>query len=150
MKQFVAFNLGSELYGIPITQVQEIIQKPQITRLPQMPDFIKGVVNLRGKIVPVMDLRTRFNMPIGAEESMVRIIVAQLGKQAVGLVVDSVKGVSNLGEETIEPLPATVRSVDKEYLEGVGKLQDGIIILLNLEKVLSETEKVSLNTNELK
>ena len=150
MRQFVAFRLGEELYGIPITQVQEIIQKPQITRLPQMPDFVKGVVNLRGKIVPVVDLRTRFNMPISGEESQVRIIVTQIGTQSVGLVVDSVNRVSNLSEETIEPLPHTFRSVEKEYLEGVGKLADGIIILLNLEKVLTDTEKMSLNATDLK
>ena len=150
MKQFVAFKLATELYGIPITQVQEIIQKPQITRLPQMPEFVKGVVNLRGKIVPVIDLRKRFNMPVGTEESQVRIIVTQISNQSVGLVVDSVKGVSHLSEETIDPLPATVRSVEKEYLDGVGKMPDGIIILLNLEKILTETEKISLNTTENK
>lgn len=150
MKQFVAFRLSEELYGIPITQVQEIIQKPSITRLPQMPDFVKGVVNLRGKIVPVIDLRNRFNMPVSAEESQTRIIVSQIGTQSVGLVVDSVKGVSNLNEDTIDPLPETVRATEKQYLEGVGKMADGIIILLNLEKILTDTEKISLNAAEIK
>lgn len=150
MKQFVTFKLANELYGIPITQVQEIIQKQQMTRLPKMPEFVEGVVNLRGKIVPVIDLRKRFNMPIAYEESEARIIVTQITNQSVGIKVDSVRGVSNLQDVTIEPLPETIRSTERAYLSGIGKMQDSIIILLNLEKLLTEMEKGSLSVSEMK
>lgn len=150
MKQFVAFRLGNELYGIPITQVHEIIQRPEMTRLPQMPDFVEGIINLRGKIVPVIDLRRRFNMPDSEDKANARIVVTQMSSQLVGMVVDSVQGVSNLQEEAIEPLPESIQAIEREYLDGIGKMQDGIIILINLEKVLTETEKSALLAPEEK
>src|SRR3989338_693812 len=140
MKQFVTFKLANEVYGVPIIQVQEIIQRTTTTRLPQMPDFVEGVINLRGKIVPVIDLRKRFKIPLSEDDAKVRIIVTQIGNRSVGMVVDAVRGVTNFEESTIEPVPESIRSVEKAYLDGVGKQQDGIIILLNLDKVLSESE----------
>ena len=150
MKQFVSFNLADELYGIPIMSVQEIIQKPQMTRLPQMPVFVEGVVNLRGKIVPVIDMRKRFHLTAGNEDANLRIIVIKVAQQSVGMIVDSVKGVCNLNEDSIEALPESIRSIEREFLEGIGKMQAGIIILLNIEKVFSDMEKNSFTAPESK
>jgi len=149
MKQFVAFKLVNEIYGVPIVQVQEIIQKPQMTRLPQMPDFVEGVVNLRGKIVPVIDLRKRFNMDFSSDIAKTRIIVTQIADQFVGFTVDSVVGVSNLNEDAIEPVPESIgKKGGREFLSGIGKMENDMMILLDLEKVLSAMERTSLSSAE--
>jgi purine-binding chemotaxis protein CheW len=144
VQQLVAFFLANEEYGVPIIQVQEVIRKPDITRIPGMPDFIDGVINLRGKIIPVIDLRKRFGLANSDDTDKTRIIVTKATDQIIGLVVDGVSEVVNLTQDQVEPIPASIAAIDAEYLSGVGKLGTRIIILLNLEKLLTDIEKVSV------
>ena len=143
-EQLVVFNLANEEYGVAITQVQEIIRQPEITRIPGMPDFIEGVINLRGRIIPVIDLRKRFGLQHKEASDSTRIVVADASGQTIGLVVDSVSEVINLPKEQIDPIPPSIASIDAEYLSGVGKLEKRIVILLDLAKLLSDLEKVSI------
>lgn len=142
--QLVIFNLDREEYGVYITQVQEIIRPVGITRIPGMPDFIEGVINLRGKIIPILNLRERFGFAKKEKNTNTRIVVAEVSNQTVGLVVDMVAEVLRIADEAIDPLPPTVTNIDAEYLKGVGKLDRRLIILLDLEKVLTDLEKSTL------
>lgn len=143
-QQLVAFNLANEEYGVGITQVQEIVRLPDITRIPGMPDFIEGVINLRGKIIPIIDLRKRFSLGNKAMDDKSRIVVANTLGHVIGLIVDNVSEVVNLSGEQIEPIPPTIATIDAEYLAGVGKLDKRLVILLNLEKLLSDIEQIAL------
>lgn len=142
--QIVAAHLMDEVYGIPIMQVQEIIKIPDITHIPNMPDFIEGVINLRGKIVPIIDLHRRFNLEKVAASEDTRIVVAFVDNQLVGLVVDSVSEVIRLSEDVIDPVPPTISRIGAEYLSGVGKVNSKLIIILNLPRILTDLEKVTL------
>jgi purine-binding chemotaxis protein CheW len=143
-QQLVAFFLANEEYGVPIIQVQEVIRKPDITRIPGMPDFVDGVINLRGKIIPIIDLRKRFGLAQTDDSDKTRIIVTKATDQILGLVVDGVSEVVHLMKEQVEPIPASIAAIDAEYLSGVGKFDKRIIILLNLEKLLTDLEKASI------
>ncbi len=144
-QQLVVFSLANEEYGVAITQIQEIIRQPDITRIPGMPAFIEGVVNLRGKIIPVIDLRKRFCLEQKEESDKTRVVVADAGGQTIGLVVDSVSEVVNLPTDQIDPIPPSIASIDAEYLSGVGKLEKRIVILLDLVKLLGDLEKVAID-----
>ncbi len=146
--QLVVAKLADEEYGIPIIQVQEIIKIPEITRIPGMPEFIEGVINLRGKIIPIVDLRKRFNLEHNLYDEQSRIVVSSIANQSVGLVVDSVSEVIRLPQDAIEPVPQTISQISGEYLSGVGKLGKRLIILLNIEKILTDIEKMSLKKIE--
>lgn len=145
IQQFVSFYLANQCYGAQLIHVQEIIERPPYTRLPEMPLFIEGVMNLRGKIVPIIDLRKRFKLSIPQDDSKAKVMVAQLEDRSIGLVVDGVRGVVKLSADSLEPLPDTIRAVKREYLDGVGKItsQDGsieLLVLMNFQKILSELE----------
>jgi|WetSurMetagenome_2_1015567.scaffolds.fasta_scaffold258299_2 purine-binding chemotaxis protein CheW len=142
--QIVVFSLANEEYGVGIAQVQEIIRPVGITRIPGMPSFIEGVINLRGKIIPIIDLRDRFGLVKKDDDANTRVVVAEVSSQTVGLVVDSVSEVLRLQNDSIDPLPPTITNIDGEYLKGVGKLDRRLIILLDLEKVLTDLEKTTL------
>lgn len=142
--QLVSFMIGDEEFAIPILAVQEINRMMQITRVPQSPAFVEGVINLRGKIIPVMDLRKRFGMPALENSADSRIIVVEVrarnggGNRVIGFTVDRVNEVLRISESIVEPTPAMVASsggVDSDYVQGVGKLDDRLLILLNLEKL---------------
>jgi len=139
--QWVIFTLGPEEYAVKATQVQEIARLSLFTHVPGMPSFIKGVINLRGKIVPILDLKSRFRIDGKTNESSSRIIISLVGDQLIGLVVDSVSGVVRIPASQIEPIPVTLPKVDAEYLVGVGKLNDRLVVLLNLDKMLTDFEK---------
>lgn len=145
VQQFVTFYLSKQCYGAPLTHVQEIIEKPLYTNLPEMPVFIEGVMSLRGKIVPIVDLRKRFKLPIPQDDSKAKVMVAQLEERSIGLVVDGVRGVMKFRMDALEPLPATIMAVKREYLDGVGKIanSDGtaeLLVIMNFQKILSELE----------
>jgi purine-binding chemotaxis protein CheW len=144
IQQLVAFNLANEEYGVAITQVQEIVRVPEITHIPGMPHFIEGVINLRGKVIPVIDLRKRFALEQKEYAEKTRIIVADAGGQTVGLVVDSVSEVAQLSQEQIDVIPPSITSIDAQYLSGVGKMGKRLVILLDLAKLLSDLERVTL------
>ena len=146
MIQLVTFRLGSEEYGIDIMKVQEIIRIQSITRVPQMPVFIEGVINLRGSVIPVLDLRKRFEMDASAIGHEARIVIVNVDGRTVGVIVDAVSEVKRLSESQIEPPPPVVAGIGHEYLRGVGKLDGRLIILLDLEQILSHEEKAGLGT----
>ncbi len=139
-QQLVVFRLGSEEYGVDILQVQEIKRMLDITRVPQAPDFIEGVINLRGQIIPVLDLRRRFAFPAAERTADTRIIVVNIGELIIGLIVDTVLEVISLSKEAISPAPALVTGIDNDFLSGIGDLGERLLIILNLEKILAVDE----------
>lgn len=136
--QLVTFVVGSEEFAIPILSVQEINRMMQITRVPQSPDFIEGVINLRGKIIPVMDLRKRFGLGELENTSDCRIIVVEVANRVIGFTVDRVNEVLRIQSEIVDPPPPMVCGIDSDYVQGVGKLDDRLLILLNLDRLFSE------------
>ena len=148
-KQLVVFDLASESYGVDIDAVREIIRMQEITRVPRTPEFVEGVINLRGKVIPVVDLRKRFGLAVGEENKDNRIVVVDIGGQDIGVVVDAVTEVLRIPASAIEPPSSVITSADSAYLLGIVKLADKMIILLELESVLSEKEKDLLSEDSL-
>ena len=145
--QVIVFKLGDEKYGVDINQVREIIRPTQITRIPNAPDFVEGVINLRGQITTIINLRKRFGMEPRNVDNDTRIIVFDHGGNTVGMMVDTVTEVRYLSTDDIDELPSMITARDEsKFLKGVGKLPDGLLILVDLNKVLSEDELMS---NEL-
>ena len=139
--QLVIFQLGGEEFGVEIMQVQEIIRMPEITRIPQSPEYVEGVINLRGKIIVVISLDTRFGLNSKELDDDSRIIIVEVGDNVVGMVVDSVSEVLRLASSNVEPAPEIISTkIQADYLKGVGKLDDRLLILLDLERVLSDEE----------
>jgi len=139
--QFVSFTLGGEEYGIPILRVQEIIRYETLTCVPQFSDFVEGVLNLRGQVIPVVDLRRRFGMPESEHDRSTRIVVVEIDRQIIGLVVDSVTKVRTINENQIDPPPAMGASVGREFIVGMAKLENHLVILLNMDRILTDEEK---------
>ena len=147
----MVFTLANETYGVDISTVNEIIRMQEITEVPRTPDFVEGVINLRGRIVPVIDLRKRFNLETSEETQSSRIIVVELNDITVGMIVDSVSEVLRLPKENTEPTPPMVSGVDSAYLKGVGKWGEQLIILLDINKVLykEEQEQIARTAEEM-
>lgn len=147
-EQLVVFQLANETYGIEISAVHEIIRLQSVTRVPRTPDFVEGVINLRGKIVPVIDLHKRFRLPLEEETPHSRIIVVEVMGVMVGMIVDSVSEVLRLPVANIEPPPPAISGgIDTDYLRGVGKWQEKLIILLDLDRVLNKREQKELENH---
>ena len=144
MLQLVSFKIGEEEFGVDILKVQEINRVVQITQLPNAPDFIEGVMNLRGRVVPIVNLRKRFGLPAKEYDKNTRIIVVDLNGKTVGFIVDSVSEVLRLSKSVVEPPPDLVSGIDSEYITGIAKLDDRLLILLDLEKILTAEEKQTL------
>ena len=142
--QVVSFALGSEEYGVDIAQVQEINRMVTITHVPRAPRFMEGVINLRGQLIPIIDLRSRFGMDRSERTKNTRIVVTEIGSKRIGMVVDSVSEVLRIPVEQIEDAPDLVAGVDTEYIRGVGKMGDRLIIMLDLGRVISGNEKTEL------
>lgn len=138
-EQLVTFSLGSEEFGVDIMLVQEIIRIPPITRVPNTPVFVEGVINLRGNIIPVVCLRTRFGMPQVEMTDFSRIIVFLVQGKVLGIRVDAVTEVLRLDGEAIEPSPAiSVGSLESKFIRSVGKIGERLIVLLDLDQIMSE------------
>ena len=147
MVQLVIFKLGNERYGVETSQVKEIIRAGEITTIPNAPDFVEGVINLRGQITTIVNLRKRFGMEPKEIDNDTRIIVFDYNGNTIGMMVDTVTEVRNLSTDDIDTLPSIITARDEsKFLKGVGKLPDGLLILVDLNKVLSEDELMS---NEL-
>jgi purine-binding chemotaxis protein CheW len=138
--KFLTFALADEEYGLPILTVREIVGMLDITAVPQTPPFMRGVVNLRGKVIPIIDLRIRFGFPEREYDSENCIIVVEVADLLIGIIVDAVREVLSIPSSSIEPPPAFGRGVSTEYILGLGKAKDRIIILLKIESVLSIDE----------
>lgn len=142
--QLVTFSIGEEEFGVDILKVQEIIRTMEITKVPRAPDFVEGVINLRGKVIPIIDLRKRFGLPTRDHDKHTRIIVIEINNMIVGFVVDSVSEVLRIPASTVEPPPPVVSGLESEYISGVGKLEDRLLILLDLNRLLSKEERNEL------
>jgi len=142
--QIVVFELGDERYGLDIAAVYEIIRHQPITAVPQAPAFVEGVINLRGRIIPVVDLRDRFGMAAGALTRASRIVVAEAAGTRVGLVVDGVSEVLMVPADAIEPTPEVAAGVDAAYLRGIAKLGERLIILLALDGLFGDADVAAL------
>lgn len=143
--QLVSFFLGEEEFGADILMVQEIIRMQPITRVPNAPHFVEGVINLRGKVIPIVDLRKRLNVDGVEDKRKVRVIVVDVEGQIAGFIVDSVSQVLRIPKNTIEPAPSiVVAGIDSEYITGVSKLNDKLLILLDFNKILTKREKEKL------
>ncbi len=138
--QLVSFQLGQEEYGVEITKVQEIILMGEITRVPQTPPYIKGLINLRSTVIPIVDLRLRFGLPEQPPTDETRIMVVNVRGKTVGIVVDAVNEVLRINRDQIAPPPPTVAGPGREYLTGLVRLNKGLLILLDIEKLLDEEE----------
>ncbi len=138
--QMVSFMLEDIEYGIDILQVHEIIRIPEITRLPNTPPYIKGVINLRGSVVPVVNMRERFGLPPGVQGEQTRIIVIESGEKLIGLWVDSVYQVVRLPLANIDPPSELIEGISEEFIKGVGRLRNRLIIILNFESLLFARE----------
>jgi purine-binding chemotaxis protein CheW len=143
-EQIVLLDLGGEAYGVEIGHVEEIIRMQSVTRIPNGPDFIEGVTNLRGRVIPVLDLRKRFGLVASAPTRRSRIVVGELGEHTVGLVVDGVSEVLLVGADAVEPPSTLVTSADSAFLRGVAKLDERLILLLDLSRILTRTEQEDL------
>lgn len=138
--QLVTFSIGEEEFGVDILKVQEIIRTMEITKVPRAPEFVEGVINLRGKVIPIIDLRRRFGLSSKDHDKHTRIIVIEINNMIVGFVVDSVSEVLRIPAGTVEPPPPVVAGMESEYISGVGKLQDRLLILLDLDRLLSSED----------
>lgn len=142
--QLVGFKIGKEYFGVDIASVQEIVRVPEITQVPETPFFVEGVINLRGRIVPVIDLRKRLRLGTAEKKRSNRVLIIEQNKRTVGLIVDSASEVLKLSSESIELPPEMITGVGVEYITGVGKLGEQIIILLELTKILDVKEMAKL------
>ena len=138
--KYLTFHLADEVFGIEICFVTEIVGIQTITPIPAMPDFIKGVINLRGKVIPVMDVRTRFRLPTREYDERTCIIVVEIDKTIVGLVVDRVSEVMDIPESQMEPPPKTTGKKGRRFLQGLGKVESDVKIILNVSQLLYEEE----------
>ena len=139
-QQIVVFDLAGETYGADIHAVREIVRMQEITSIPQAPPSIEGVINLRGKVNPVMDLRKRFGLRASEETKDSRIVVVDIGEQDVGLIVDAVAEVNRIPSDAIEPPSSVVTTEDSDFISGIAKFEERMIILLDLNKVLSRDD----------
>ncbi|MEW9123205.1 MAG: chemotaxis protein CheW [Thermotaleaceae bacterium] len=140
-KQYVIFRLDKEEYGVEIMHVKEISEYKESVKVPNTPKFVDGIINLRGDITPIINLKKRFNLPESDVDSDTRIIVIHMDNRQVGFVVDEASQVLKISEEDVEIAPELVAGMDKKYITGVGKLADRIILLLDLEYILTDDEK---------
>ncbi len=142
--QLVSFRLAQEEYGIEITKVREIILMGEITRVPQTPDYIRGLINLRSTVIPIVDLRFRFGLAKDEQTDETRIMVVNVAGKTIGIVVDAVSEVLRISQDQTAPLPPTVAGLGREYLTGLVKLESRLLILLDIDKILGEEETAAL------
>jgi purine-binding chemotaxis protein CheW len=144
LNQLISFAVGDEEYGLDILRVKEVIRIREITRLPRAPSFVRGIINLRGDVIPIIDLRDRFGLEQQQYTVMTRVIVVDVDDRLVGMVVDAVSQVVRIQADQIDPPPPIVGGLSVEYIKGVGKLDERLVILLNIDRILTVDEKVEL------
>ena len=136
--QMVSFQLASEEYGVEINKVREIILVGEITQVPQTPSYVKGLINLRSTVIPVVDLRLRFGLDAPDTTDDTRIVVINIANKTIGIIVDAVNEVLRVSKNQIAPPPPTVAGLGQEYLVGLAKLEDRLLIMLDIENILLE------------
>jgi purine-binding chemotaxis protein CheW len=147
-RQLILFTLGKGSYGIPIENVFEIKKMEDITVVPKAPKFIEGVINLRGNIIPVVDLRRRFSMEKVDMSKKTKIIIVEIGKRQFGLIVDSVAEVLTISSDQIDNTLPSVSGLKSEFIEGIGKFENKLIIILDISKILQSDEDIKIEDAE--
>ena len=145
-EEFLTFTLGKEEYGIEILKVQEIRSYEQVTTIANAPEFIKGVVNLRGVIVPIVDMRIKFNLGQAEYDQFTVVIILNVAGRVVGMVVDGVSDVISLGPEQIRPAPDFSSSFDTDYITGLGTIEERMLILVDIEKLMCGSDMALMDT----
>ncbi|MFN8674685.1 MAG: chemotaxis protein CheW [Candidatus Sericytochromatia bacterium] len=141
----VVFKLGTDEYCVPVTQAKEIQIYQNPTRIPNTPHFVEGVINLRGQIIPILDLKKRFNSGETVITAATKIIIIEMNKEMLGIIVDSVSEVLKTPQNKFEPPPQAVKtSINSNYISGIGKIDNRLLILIDLEKVLNDEEVMLL------
>lgn len=140
--QLVSFHIGGEEFGLDILRVQEIIRIQELTRVPNSPDFVDGVINLRGKVIPVIALRKRFGLEELPHDKQTRIVVVEVRGTVLGFIVDSVSEVLRIPTDTVEP-PPRLGKVEREYVSGVGKLDNRLLILLDVDRLMTDSDEAT-------
>lgn len=148
-EQVVVFDVANEFYAVNIARVHEIIRLQQITVIPGAPEFVEGVINLRGKVIPVLDLRKRFHLNVSEHTRSSRIVVVELSNQTIGLIVDGVSEVLRIPADQVDPPSPLVAGIDSRYLRGIAKLENRLIVLLDIDKVLSILEQQQIEASSL-
>ncbi|NLY10292.1 MAG: chemotaxis protein CheW [Firmicutes bacterium] len=147
-QQFVVFRLAEEEFALGITKVREIIKVTEITRLPHVAKYIEGVTNLRGEVIPVVNLRKRFGLEEEEETQDTRIIIVDIDSSKVGFIVDEVKEVLRVPSDAIDPPPSNVAGLSSTYLEGIAKHDDRLLILLHIDRIMLENEPLEFSKLE--
>ena len=142
--QYVVFRLGREKYCIDISNVAGITEFGEITGVPEAPYYIDGIINLRGDIIPIVNLKKRFSIKEGVSDENTRIIVVKVSGKDVGFIVDEASQVMRISSDDIEPAPEIIKGKEREYIEGVAKIGGEIAIVLDLERILNEDEKAKV------
>ncbi len=139
-RQFVTFIIGEENYGVEVLKVQEIIGMTQIIHVPNSAEFMKGVINLRGAVVPVVDMRTRFRMPEREYDMFTVIIIVEVKNRMIGMIVDSVSDVVDISEATIQDTPHFTAKIETDFIKGIGQVENKLVIILDIDKILSTSD----------
>jgi purine-binding chemotaxis protein CheW len=147
--QLVTFHIENEEFAVDILNIQGINRMVEITKVPNAPDFVEGIINLRGKVIPLICLRKRLGMPERDYDKATRFIVVEINSRVIGFIVDSVSEVLRISSSITEQTPPMVSSVDSRFITGIAKLDDRLLILLDLEKVLTYSQKDELDKLEL-
>ena len=142
--QLVSFRMGHEEFGVDIMLFREINLMVEITEVPKSPEFVEGIINLRGKVIPIISLRKRMGMPEKEQDKDTRIVVVELEDQLIGFVVDAVSEVLRIPRNITEPPPETATGIDAEFITGIAKMEDRLLILLNLKRLFSVGEREAL------
>jgi purine-binding chemotaxis protein CheW len=143
LMQLVSFHVGNEEFGLEILKVQEIIRSQDLTRVPNLPDFVEGVINLRGSVIPVIGLRRCLGLDGRDKDQQTRIVVVEVNGNVLGFVVDSVSEVLRIPSDTVEP-PPRIGRVEREYISGVGKLDSRLLLLLDIDKLMTISEQAQV------
>ena len=146
LRQFISFSVGEEEFGLELLRVREIIRVREITWLPKAPSFVKGIINLRGDVIPLIDLRKKFGLGRREDTAQTRVIVVEVEGRRIGIVVDSASQVVRIPAGQIEPPPPVLGGFSQEFVRGVGKLDDKLVILLDPDAMLTADEKADLST----
>ena len=143
--QFVTFSIGEETYGVEVLRVQEIIGMTQITHVPNAVSFMKGVINLRGAVVPVVDMRIKFGMSERDYDAFTVIIIVEVKGRLVGMIVDTVSDVANIPVESIQDTPHFTAKIETDFIKGIGQLDSRLVIILDVERIMTADEMRSMD-----
>jgi purine-binding chemotaxis protein CheW len=148
LSQYVTFIIGEEIYGVEVLKVQEIIGMAPITHVPNAPVFLQGVINLRGAVVPVVDMRSKFVMSAREYDAFTVIIIVEVRERLIGMIVDSVSDVASIPIGTIQDIPDFAVHVDTDFIKGIGQVEGKFVIILDVDRILSSEEVNSLEIKE--